>query len=502
MFGSLDYLVIVSYLAVVCAAGFWLGRKEKDTSDFFLGGRQMPWGAVMFSILATEMSALTFISVPGLSFKGNFVYLQFAIGSLLGRILIALFFLPAFYRGKVTTVYEYLQQRFGNRSRDTGAIFFFATRLLGSGVRLCVTAKALEVVSGLTYLQAICVVAVLAVAYTSFGGIKAVIWTDVVQFAVFMGGAGLALYFVIRMIPGGLEGAYSVLRGAVDAAKQPAHKLRVCDFTISFTKQSVFFAAVLNSCFQTFAALGTDQDLAQRMLTCKSVSRSKKSLVLTGIAKFPIDALFLLLGAALFALNVHSGFADKVKDADHVFPTFIVTALPAGIKGLLFAAIFAAAMSSLDSALTALSSSAINDIYRPYVRKTAPEKHYLAVSRICVPIFALLLVGIAYLCRGEESVLWLAFKLTGYTYGALLGVFLVGVLTRRGNNLGNIIAMSSSIGVLLTIRRLLPSLNWQFYVIIGTLWTFGLAILFKPSPGSPRQAGTSSPLRNDKTGAA
>jgi len=166
----------------------------------------------MFSILATEMSALTFLSVPGLSFDKNFIYLQFAIGSLIGRILISLFFLPAFYRGKVTTVYQYLQQRFGPRSRDAGAIFFFVTRLLGSGVRLCVTAKALEVVSGLSYFQAICVVGILAVAYTSFGGIKAVIWTDVIQFAVFIGGAGLTLYLIMRMIPGGLRGAYSLLK--------------------------------------------------------------------------------------------------------------------------------------------------------------------------------------------------------------------------------------------------------------------------------------------------
>lgn len=494
MFSGLDYFVIVSYLLLVCGAGFWFGRKEKDTSDFFLGGRQMPWGAVMFSILATEMSALTFLSVPGLSFDKNFIYLQFAIGSLIGRILISLFFLPAFYRGKVTTVYQYLQQRFGPRSRDAGAIFFFVTRLLGSGVRLCVTAKALEVVSGLSYFQAICVVGILAVAYTSFGGIKAVIWTDVIQFAVFIGGAGLTMYLIMRMIPGGLHGAYSLLKDTVDATGQPANKLRVFDFTISFTKPGVLFVAILNSCFQTFAALGTDQDMTQRMLTCRDVSRSKKSLLLTGIAKFPIDALFLLLGAALFALNVCRPFAEGVKDPDHVFPTFIVTVLPMGIKGLLFAAVLAAAMSSLDSALNALTSSAITDIYKPYIRKSAPERHYLAASRICVPIFAALLVGIAYLCKGEESVLWLAFKLTGYTYGAMLGVFLAGILTRRGNSLGNIIAMTSSVGMLLAIRLLLfPSLNWQFFVIIGTLWTFGVAILFKPSPATSRRAENAVP---------
>jgi SSS family solute:Na+ symporter len=484
MFSQLDYLIIIGYLGLVSAAGLWFGRKEKDTNDFFLGGREMPWAAVMFSILATEISALTFIGVPADSFKTNYIYFQFAIGSLLGRILIAVFFLPAFYRGRVTTVYEYLKQRFGERSRDAGTLFFFVTRLMGSGVRLCVTAKAIQVVSGFSYFEATCIVAILAVAYTSFGGIKAVIWTDVIQFAVFIGGAGLTLFLIAKMIPGGVHGAYETLKGAVDATGDSAHKLRVFDFAVSFTKPGILIIAILNGCFQTFAALGTDQDLTQRMLTCKDVGRSKRSLVLTGFIDFPIIALFLLLGSALYVLNVHNGFANGIQDADDVFPTFIGTILPMGIRGLLFAAVLAAAMSSLDSALNSLSSSAVTDIYKPYVRKTAPEKHYLAVSRMCVPVFAILLVGIAYLCRSEERVLWLAFKLTGFTYGALLGVFLAGILTRRGNNVGNIVAMTTSIAVLLSIRFwIFPTLNWQFYVIIGTLWTFGVAILFRPSGG-------------------
>jgi SSS family solute:Na+ symporter len=480
MFGSLDYIIIVIYLALVSAAGLWFGRKEKDTTDFFLGGRQMPWGAVMFSILATEMSAVTFLSVPGDAFKGNLIYFQFAIGSLLGRILIAFLFLPAFYRGGVVTVYEYLKQRFGNRSRDAGTAFFFGIRLVGSGLRLCLTAKALEVLSGLSCFQAICVVAFIAVVYTSFGGIKAVIWTDVVQFAIFIGGAGLTLFLIMNMIPGGVRGAYTVLKSAVDAGGAPAHKLRVFDFAVSFTQPGVFFIAVLNGCFQTFAALGTDQDMTQRMLTCQNVRRAKRSLLLTGLAKFPIDALFLSLGAALYAFNVSHRFAEAGIAPDHVFPTFIGTVLPVGLRGLLFAAVLAAAMSSLDSALSALSSSAITDIYKPYIREHATERHYLIASRMCVLVFAILLMLIAYLSRGEESILWRAFRLTGYGYGSLLGVFLAGVLTRRGNNFGNIISMTSSIGALLTIRRIFPDLNWQFFVIIGTLWTFGVAILFKP----------------------
>jgi SSS family transporter len=478
----LDYLVIAINLVLVSGAGFWFGRKQKDTEDFFLGGRQMPWGAVMISILAAEISALTFIGVPADAFAANFVFFQIMIGSLLGRILIAVFFLPAFYSRRVTTVYQYLKHRFGDRTRDAGIVFFLVVRLLGTGVRLCVTAKALQVLSGLSYFQSLCAVAVVAVGYTTFGGIKAVIWADVVQFVIFMGGAVLALYLIIDKIPGGVHGAYTVLKDAVGAAGEPAHKLRVFNFRFSFTEKSVFFAAILNGCFQTFAALGTDQASTQRMLTCKDVGRSKKSLVLTGVVDLPIYAIFLLVGAALYAFNVHTHFAEGMKQNDHVFSTFIASTLPAGIRGLLFSGVLAAAMSSFDSILNALSTSAVTDIYKPYIKRNATDRHYLAASRICVPLFAGLLIGIAYLLKDEDRVLWLAFELTGYPYGAMLGVFLAGVLTRRGNNLGNIIAMTSSVALLLAIRFWLwPELNWQFFVVIGTLWTFGVAVLFEPS---------------------
>jgi len=487
MLNTLDYTVILFNLALVCGIGFWFGRKQKDTEDFFLARRQMPWGAVMLGILAAEISALTFVGVPADSFAANFLFFQIMLGSLIGRILIAVFFLPAFYSRRVTTVYEYLKLRFGDRTRDAGIVFFFVVRLLGTGVRLGITAKALEVLSGLSYLESVCAVAVAAVAYTTFGGIKGVIWADVVQFVILVGGVGLALYLIVDKIPGGVEGAHTILKKAVDAAGHPAHKLQVFDFSFSLTKKSVFIAAVLNGCFQTFAALGTDQASTQRMLTCKDVGRSKKSLILTGVIDLPIYAIFLLVGAALYVFNVHTGFANGIKHNDHVFPTFIGQLLPPGIRGLLFSAILAAAMSSFDSILNALSTSAVMDIYKPYIRKNAPDRHYLSVSRICVPFFALVLIGIAYALKNEDRVLWLAFELTGYPYGAMLGVFLAGVLTRRGNNVGNILAMTSSVALLLAIRyKIYPELNWQFFVVIGTLWTFGVAVLFKPRPSGGR----------------
>lgn len=481
----LDYLVLIFYFASIAALGIIVGRREKNTDDYFLGGRQMPWWAVMFSILATEVSAVTFIGVPGAAYLGNYLYLQFAFGSLLGRILIALLFLPAFYRGKVTSIYQYLAQRFGDRSRLTAVIFFFFSRILASGVRLLVISIALQAVTGYSLPTIIMVVALIALIYTLVGGIKAVIWTDVLQFSVFMGGALVVIFFILKSIPGGWAGLLEMV---------PREKFRMFDFAFSLSREKVFLIAFINGCFQTFAALGTDQDLTQRMLTCKRLRQSQKALILTGIIDFPIVMVYLLIGTALFCFyellpnqlpaqiqaEVIAGQTDKV------FPIFIMSALPSGIRGLLIAAVFAAAMSSLDSAITALSSSGVMDIYKPYIRPRASESHYLRVSRILVGGFCLLLILAAFLLRRVSGgLLWLGFKVTGYTYGALLGIFLLGVLTRRTNDRMNLWAMISSSLFLIVLTLIdtyvYPSVNliaWPWYVVMGTAWTFFWGWLF------------------------
>ena len=479
-FAPLDYLVLILYFISIASIGLWAGRREKNTEDYFLGGRSMPWWAVTFSILATEVSAVTFIGAPGASYLGNYAYLQFAFGSLLGRILIAFLFLPAFYRGRVTSIYQFLNQRFGERSRLTAVIFFFVTRLLASGVRLLVVSLVLSVVTGLPLFIIIIAVAIIALFYTLIGGIKAVIWTDVFQFIIFMGGAWVVIFFLLDAIPGGWEGLRTFVA---------PEKFRIFDFRLTFTGSQVFLIAFINGCFQTFAALGTDQDLTQRMLTCKNLKQSQRALLLTGLLDFPIVFTYLLIGTALFCLyNVlgHHIPASFLADPDTIFPYFIMTALPAGVRGLLIASIFAAAMSSLDSAINALSSSAIMDIYKPFIRPGASEKHYLKVSRIFVAAFCLLLVISALLLnRIPGGKLWLGFKVTGFTYGALLGIFLLGVLTRRSNDRMNLWAMISSALFLLTLTLIEQFLlggetllAWPWYVVIGTAWTFLWGWLF------------------------
>ena len=260
-------------------------------------------------------------------------------------------------------------------------------------------------------------------------------------------------------------------------------KFRVFDFRFSLTSSQVFLIAFINGCFQTFAALGTDQDLTQRMLTCKSLKQSQKALILTGLLDFPIVFTYLLIGTALYCLYDvlgHTLPAAFAADPDTIFPYFIMTALPAGIRGLLIASIFAAAMSSLDSAINALSSSAIMDIYKPYIRPDASEKHYLKVSRLFVAGFCLVLIVSALLLNNiPGGKLWLGFKVTGFTYGALLGVFLLGVLTKRSNDRMNLWAMISSFLLLLTLTLIEQFclggetlLAWPWYVVVGTIWTF------------------------------
>ncbi|OYD17325.1 hypothetical protein CH333_01265 [candidate division WOR-3 bacterium JGI_Cruoil_03_44_89] len=471
---GIDIVVLTLYFCIIVFIGYWTSRRERDTEDFFLGGRRMPWGAVCLSTLATEMSVLTFIGVPADSFRTNYAYLQFAFGSLIGRLLIALLFIPVFYKGRVTTVYQYLFQRFGEGTRGCATIFFFITRLLASGVRLLAASIVVSVVTGWPLVTSIILMAFIAMAYATVGGIKAVIWTDVMQFIVLMGGALLVIGLLLYKVPGGWHGM-TALAGSIG-------KLKVFDLHAAISSSKWLVVGIVNGCFQTFAALGTDQDLTQRMLTCKNTKDSQKSLILTGILDFPIVIIFLVIGTLLWVFYQHFPCANLPTNPDHIFPYFIVTQLPIGVRGLLIAGALAAAMSSLDSALVALSSSAVVDIYKPHFKKHASEKHYLLVSRLFVVVFCLALIGVAIACRDIKQILWIGFKIGGFTYGSLLGVFLLAVITKRGSNKGNIIAMSSSVLVTVMLFILEPYIHiaWPWLVVVGTIWTFLIGLLFKP----------------------
>ena len=502
MISVLDWIVILIYAGVVIAFGFFAGKKESTTEDFFLGGRKMPWVSVMISIYATSLSALTFIGVPGAAFEGDFVYLQLAIGDLVGRVLVSTLLLSVYYKSQVTTIYEFLGKRFGPRSRDAGTGFFMLTRLLASGVRLAGCAIALSVVFDIPLNSAIILIAVVAFIYTTLGGIKAVIWTDALQFFLLLSGAIVTLFFIWSAMPGGFSeffqigsefGKFKVFH----VSASPSHS----EFFLNFNNPNALAAGLLFGCFTTFAVLGTDQDLVQRMLTCDHVKKGQRALLWTAALNFPITLLFLGVGAALFAY--YKVAPDAAVDGfiaahhtDYIFPHFIKTVLTPGLRGLLIAALLAAAMSSLDSALNALSSTFYIDIYKRYIRPDTTEKHAVTISRYFVIIFAAVLAIVAMQCGKTESVLWLGFKIFGYTYGAMIGVFLIAVLTdRRGNDIANVVIMvtsvlvvlfltADSIGPLQGMRSTILSplgieqVSWKWSIIIGSVWTFGIGVVF------------------------
>lgn len=514
----LDWFVLVLYAAAVLYIGFRAGRTENDTEDYFLGGRKMPWWAVMISIYATALSALTFIGVPGAAYTSDFHYLQLGFGDLIGRCLIAGLLLTAYYRGRVTSVYELLGARFGPRTHDAGTLFFIATRLLASAVRLTGCAIAFSVVFRVSLTMAIWLIAVIALGYTMVGGIKAVIWTDFLQFILFISAACISIVTIILSLPNGWDDFIAIGQAhekfkIFHLSTAPA----AADYWLNFNNPEALVAGMLFGCISTFAALGTDQDLVQRMLTCERVKESQRALICTALLNFPVTLIFLTVGAALFTFyNVYpdplvTAYLEN-KEADKIFPHFIKTILDPGLRGLVIAGMLAAGMSAVDSASNALASSAYVDIYQRYFGKSVDNRTAVRVSRALTAIFVCLLAILAMVFGQTDSILWLGFRIVGYTYGAMLGIFLLAVLTRtRGHDLANplimlssvvlvIVMTSNSLGPLepmrMTILRFFSldrPIAWPWAIAIGAAWTLGLGLLVSQKPLGQRECHSIKP---------
>ncbi|MCH8966043.1 MAG: sodium/solute symporter [Planctomycetes bacterium] len=483
--GPLDVVVLGLYFGGILAVGLWFGRGERNTHDFFLGGRRQHWLIVGLSLIATEASALTFLIVPGRSFQDDCWYLQMYAGSFVGRVLIVYTLLPAFYAADVTTVYEYLGQRFGPWTRATASLLFVASRIVGSGIRLMAASLAIALVFDWPLTWVVIGGAGIAIVYTTFGGIKAIIWTDALQAIVFLGGALAAVLFLFSATPGS---CFENLSSAYQAGK-----FHTFTWSGGFNNDKVFWVLVAHTIVQTMAAFGADQDLTQRMLTCPDLRRGQRSLLFNAFAGLPVVCLFLLIGALMYVYyQAHpeaAALSGGENVQDRIFAHFIATAIPSGsgLKGLLVAGIFAAAMSSLDSALGALSSTAVTDFYRPYVRPHASSAHYVRVARWLTFFFGLLLALVALSFAGTEDLLKAAFGWVSLIFGGMLGVFLLGVLTRnRGADRVNVVAMLSSLAVLVAIKFLQERqgavwIAWPWWVVIGTAWTVGLGACFRTS---------------------
>jgi SSS family solute:Na+ symporter len=476
-----DYSVLFLLLALLIFVGIYFGREEKSTDDFFLGGRKIPWWAACLSFVATEISAVTLIAVPAVAYMENWEYAQFFIGSFLSRIVIAFLFIPAFYHYNCTSIYEFLKHRFGPATQIAGSILFFITRLLASGVRLMVACLAVSILIGWPIIPTILLFSVICILYIAWGGIKAVVWTNVVQALTFIIAGVVAIGFLLYRIDGGAA--------AVVAIAGAAGKLKIFDWGPApgmaeylqslLSDPNIFVLATLNGFFGSMAAFGTDQELMQRLLTVETRKESQKTMLLTPIGSFVVMIIFLFIGACLYAFYTqHPGMPLPVK-LDKIFPHFIEQTMPPLMRGLMLAAIV---MASIDSPLGSLTSSFVTDIYRPVLVKSATERHYLFISRVCVVFFGIILGFIAYFFSHFERFLWLAFKIGGVTYGSLLGVFLLGLLTNRRCNRVNVVAMTlAALGMLVLLilseKNIIP-LGWTWLLLIGTFLTFTTGWIF------------------------
>jgi SSS family transporter len=493
---TLDLVVLGGYLALILGIGLWSGRHQTTTESYFLANRTLPFWAAGLSIVATETSALTFIGAPVQSLRGDWTYLQIAIGSALARVFVAVILIGVYYRHRVTTVYDFLGTRFGATSRSLATALFFIGRLLGSGVRLYGASIALVIVADMSFPLAIALISAVAVIYTLMGGLRAVVFTDVIQGALLMVG-GLAALIALW------HANDQPLSALVEAGK-----LRTIDLSLDPRVAYTLAAGLIGSTLLTLSTHGTDQDMIQRALGCPNARESRRSMILSGCLSLPIAALFLAIGSMLWlvlggdagsaelaaSIAADHSLASTAKAYDFLFPVYILTTLPAGLKGLIVAAIFATAMSSLDSAISALSTTAVANVWRPLFGAGRDDAAALRMARLFAVLFGVALVVVALVvwaiegAGGEREgfgVLMLGLKVLSWIFPPLLGMFLVGVLTDRGNDRGNALAVTVGIGTVLTLELWpqiagAPSpLAWTWYPVVGCGLCFGVASLFR-----------------------
>jgi SSS family solute:Na+ symporter len=477
-FSTIDYAVLLLYLAGITIFGVRFRRSQQTVKGYFLGDRNTSWIVISLSIVATETSTLTLIGVPALAFAnyakpeqgGNFTYLQVVLGYLVARIIISLLFIPAYFRGNLLTAYELLKNRFGVKTKNFAASLFLIMRALAEGVRVFAASLVLSAVLGASlpglphlWLWSIMIVGILTLIYTFEGGIAAVIWTDLIQLVIYIGGSLLAAYMLLHLVPGGWN--------AIAAQASAANKFQFVSFKLDFTVPFTFWAGLLGGTFLTMASHGTDQLLVQRLLTCRNKRDSQKALVLSGFVVLFQFALFLTIGVMLYAYYKFYPLTTKLASNDEIFPTFIVQRLPHGIAGLVIAAIFAAAMSNLSGSLNSLSSSTVLDFYKPLIKPQATDQELLRLSRWLTAAWGFVLIGVAMLARNWGSVFTTGLTIASLVYGPMLGAFLLGVLTKRANQVGVMTGMGLSLAFMLFIK-LYTGVAWTWYVLIGTLVCF------------------------------
>ncbi len=465
-----DLLIIAVYLAGITLFGLRFRKQQRSLRDYFLAERNIPWWAIALSIVAAETSTLTIISIPGLAYDSDLTFLQVVMGYVVGRVIISFVLLPHYFRGELFTAYQLIERRFGPRLRSVTAGLFLLTRAAAEGVRVYAVSIVVSIALGTGEVTSIAIITLLTLIYTFEGGLAAVIWTDVVQTFIYVGGTVVGLFTILHLLPGGWN--------SVQQIAESLHKFQVFDLPtlahfpyLNLIKPYTLWAGIVGGAIFTTASHGTDQLIVQRLLAARNQRQSALALVSSGVAILIQFALFLFVGVMLFAYyQVRSA---RFGGADRIYPTFIVSRMPHGVSGLLIAAILAAAMSNLSAALNSLASSAMIDFYFRF-RPVADEKTRLRLSRMVTVFWALVLFGLAVVALHHVGrVVEVGLQIASVAYGALLGVFLLGVLTRTANQNGAIVGMLCGFGIELYLWRW-TQVPWTWWVAIGTCVTFAV----------------------------
>ena len=469
----LDLAVLLAYLAGITYFGVRLRRGQRNIGDYFLSGRTAPWWALSLSIVATETSTLTIIGTPALAYAGNAAFLQLVLGYIVGRVILAVAFIPRFFRGEYYTAYQLIEKRFGARAKSGAALTFLVTRALAEGVRIAAVALVVSVAFGTGQRTSVVIILLLTLFYTWEGGMKAVIWTDVIQTVIYLGGSAVAVFLLLHRISGGWEQVSNVAAAA-------GGKLRVWDFHFSLTEAAhtyTFWSGVIGGTFLTMASHGTDQTIVQRLLASKSKKQAQAALLGSAVVVFVQFSLFLVLGVMLYTFN-GAPHITLGQSYDTVFPTFIVTQMPAGLRGLVLAAIFAVAMSNASGSLNSLAASSVIDfdVLHGGVSDTARRDpaRLLRISRWMTLAWGAVLLVLGTLRWGP--LLEAGLSIASVTFGGLLGLFLLSFYNPRANAFGAMAGMAIGLGAMLYVT-LYTKLLWTWYVLAGTLITLAAGSL-------------------------
>ncbi len=485
-FSLLDSVIVISYLLGVTLIGVYIGRKQTSSRDYFLGGKEMSWWSVGFSIVASETSTLTFISIPGLAYKGNMHFLQLAVGYFIGRLLVSMIFIPAYYKGDLETAYDFLGKRFGMGLRKFTSSVFIVTRVLASGVRLFATAIPVHLITGFDYATSILIIGLFTLVYTYVGGLKAVVAMDVVQMFIYLSGAAVSMVLILDHLPNGWSDVVSYAT-ANGLDKFSMVNFGSTDSILGFLSSPyTLLGGILGGTFLSMASHGTDQLLVQRLLGCRTKWDSQKALMLDASIIVLQFAFFLVLGLCLFAFYGGVPFQELgLKSSDEIFPKFIVENLPVGLAGLVVAGVLASAMGTLSSSISSLASSTFLDLFKLTARgKDLDAKTEVIWSKRFTLLWGFILIGGAMLFTDTKNpVVEIGLKIASFTYGGLLGTFFLGLLFPKTDQRDAFAGFIAGILAMVVVLSQ-TSIDFTWHTLIGCTATIIVGNLSRLIPRS------------------